>query len=680
MKKILIFMLALVLGLMLMVSCGKEAADETTATTQPSNQGSSASTADSTTDSSEDNTTSTSAGGTTDTSKKDDTTDTSKNGDTTDTSKKDDTTDTSKGGNTDTNGTTDSSNKDEDVVEKKAPTVEGELGSSLGIFNSANTFGDEGKISGFTNYTYEYDLSKYSGKTINIKSGGQYRFYGKSVNTQIFISPTSKGRVCILLDNADITYVGSGPVIFAEKCESVIIATAPGSVNKLTDNSKNGENGVIKVKSCDLTMDGKGKLILVANAKNGISNTKNLTINGGEYDITAVGHGIYGQLGLTINGGKFKIDCDKSGFKVGDTDAGEEVEGNVVITSGSIYAECGTNGINANGSVRIDNGRFNFVCGTKGIDAKTNIDIKGGIFTFDAGEDAIKSKTDVSISGNTSLKITTKGNGVEGDNITVSTAGVIYIKTSPVYVVDPSGEYKRIDGEYILLDGTEKDSVTRYKLVECKGFEANVLLSINNAIIGIDSFEDGMNADNIKIEGGKIAIATLKDGMDASESITVNGTAKITICSSDKGLKATKNVELKSGTTLIIAMTDAIKADKVNVAGGKHILHEKVEYVTEFKISGGTFVSVATTKEPVIASSTIPNVYGAVANLNLCTKDEIIVLMISDGKNQAQEKIVLYKDYTDKMSVFYATEQMGSGTIEIVDQGVTEDLITGKFY
>ena len=685
MKRILILMLALALGLVLMVSCGESVPnDGATATTQQSGQGGTGSTDDDTGAST--GTTDTSKGGsTTDTSKGGTTTDTSKGGSTTDTSKGGNTTDTSNGTTSSTGGTTDSGNTDstekEEVLDKNAPTVEGVLGSSLGVFNGADTFGDEGKISGFTNYTYQYDVSKYTGKTIVIATGGQYRFYGKSLNTQIFISPSAKGqKVNILLDGVDITYSGSGPVIFAEKCDAVTIATAPGTVNKLTDSSKNGENGVIKVKSCDLLMDGKGKLVIVANAKNGISNTKQLTINGGEYDITAVGHGVYGKTGLTVNGGKFTINCDKSGFKAGDDEVGNEVEGNVVIKACSVKIKSGTNGINAYGSVSIANGRFVVDAGTKGIDAKTNIDISGGVFILDCGEDAVQSKADVSISGNASLKLTTKGNGVEGVNVTVSTTGVIYIKTSPTYVVDAKGEYKKIDGVYILLDGSEKDSVTRYKLVECKGFEARNQLVINKATIGIDAYEDGMNAVNIKVESGKIAISTTKDGMDASESIVISGTANVTVCSSDKGLKAAKNVELKGGTTQILAKTDAIKADKLKVESGKHILHEKVEYVTEFKVSGGTFVSVATTKEPIVGSASIPNAYGDVASKKQCSKGAVIILTIGEGDNKVQETIVLYKDYTDKMCVFFAAEQNGKGTIQVGEDGEIEELTTGKFY
>ena len=669
MKKIILLSIIAVLSLLIVSSCGETVSTETTGSSVESSTGDSQSGSDSTA--------STGSSSTTDSTTQSGTTDSSAQG-TVDSS--------SQSGTTASSDTTSSSDdKAEDTVITSAPSLETIVGPHMGVFNTAGSYGDESKFMGYTSYTNEYDLSKYAGKQILITAGGRYLFSGKSINTQIFIKPSAADQnITIVLNGVDISYAGSGPVIYAEKCGSVLIATMPNTVNTLTDNSKNGENGVIKVKSCDLTMDGKGKLILNANSKNGISNTKVLTIKGGEYEITAQGHGIYGKLGVVINGGKFNFKCAKSGIKAGDNEANSVVEGDITINSGNFKIVAGTNGLNACGAVSINKGWIYIESGTRGIDAKKLVSIKSGIITIDADADAIKTSGDVVVSGDANLKINTNGNGIEAQNLTVNTSGVIYIKTSAVYIEAVDGEFKKIDGEYVPVDGTEKPTVKKYNRVECKGFEAKSLLKVSKGIIGIDSFEDCMNACNVEIEGGTIAIATTKDGIEASENVkitnTTNGAPTVYICSSDKGIKATGTVSLLNGSTIILAKTDAIKADTLTVNGGKHILYEKVECATAFKIAGGTFISIATTKAPVIAKATIPNVYGAIENKKLCVAGETIVLTMGEGQSFVSETLVLFKDYSDKMSVFYAAECSGKGTIEIGEDMVKEELTKGKFY
>lgn len=551
--------------------------------------------------------------------------------------------------------------------EKDKITVESVLGSKLDVFDAEDTFGNEGKISTYTEFV-NVDVSKVAvNDRYEITKGGIYRIYGTSLNGQIFVKAKDQ-EVFILLDGVNLTNTGSAPTIYAEDCKKVTIVLAEGSSNYLTDSNINDENGVIRVRSCDLVMDGKGKLTITGNSKHGISNTKNLTINGGEYNITAVGHGIYGKQSLTINGGKYQINSAKSGFKTGDDEVGKEYAGVLTIKSCSAHIRSNTNGLNAYGSVDIENGRIVIEALGKGIAATAGVNIKGGTLVLSTTEDAIKSDLDILVSGKANIKISTYGNGFEANNATVSSDGVIYIITKPKYEKDDEGEYKIQDGKYVLLDGTESSTVTKYKLKECKGFEIKEKLTISTATIGVDSFEDSLNAKNIDLVGGALILSTTKDGMDASEAILSDNNSSITVIKSNKGIKATVSVTINSGTTSIVADTDAIKSDTVTIKGGKHILFEKIEYTNACLLRAGTILSITTTTEPTKVQSYISTISGVIENKNLCVEGELLTATMGDETITVQ----LPKDYTEKMCFVFSCASGDSCTITIGDNIASE--------
>ena len=585
----------------------------------------------------------------------------------------------------------------EPAIDVSKSTVLGILGSAMAPFNAADTFGNEGQISSFTSYTAQHDFSKLSaGDRVDITSSGIYRVTGKSLNGQIYIK--AKGQnVIILLDGVDLTSTTSTPPIYAEDCASLKIILAEGSVNRLEDSEINGENGVIKVKSCNLTMGGKGRLTIKANGKNGISNTKELTIEGGTYVITSTRHAIYGKLGVTINGGKFTIDSARSGIKSGDSDEKKETEGQITVNAGSVHIRCNTDGLNSCGPVTITNGRLLIEAKSRGIDATKDVTIEGGTLIFSTENDAIRSSkltyddngklltsgATVSILGNANVKISTYGNGIQAENVKISTKGVLYVYTTLHYAEDANGAYKRVDGIYILLEDGEKYSGTRYNPLECKGIEAASAIEITGAKVGFDTFEDCLNATNIVIKNTVAAFATERDAIEASNEGNVQANIKIegvntdiTVIKADKGLKAKNTVTLSEGVTKIVATTDAIKADTVNVVSGQHILFDKVEYVTDFQIRAGMVVCVSTTNNPISARFAIPNASGTIANKDLCGKGARIKLVMGDKS----ASIILPKDYSEKISVLFAAEDesMSDCTVTIGDK--TEVFEAGKLY
>ena len=310
--------------------------------------------------------------------------------------------------NTSTNAGGSSQNKDEptyDTVVEHGLKVE-DLLFGLEVFESQNNFGSEGNIKNYGSEVTSIDVSvKANNRICEIFEGGIYRLYGTSINGQILINlkESLTKDVVLILDNLNMTSNSTKAIIFAEKCNSVKIVIPEGTTSTLVDTTANTEKGVIHVKSCDLTMDGTGTLNLTSYAPKGrgIFNTKNLTINGGVYNIeTASSHGIQGEQSLTINGGTFNVTSAKSALKTGDfdEDAPEEaVEGKITINSGSFNLVSTTNGISAYGAVEINNGYILINAQGDGIDATKDVEIKGSLTQIEAKNDGIKTDASVTL-------------------------------------------------------------------------------------------------------------------------------------------------------------------------------------------------------------------------------------------------------------------------------------------
>jgi len=611
---------------------------------------------------------------------------------------------------TQSSGTTDSSDDNQGEIEDTEPAESVEnsvidaLGDAMKPFDADNTYGNEGIISSYTSYTAEFDLSTLkAGERVQILQGGIFRVYGKCLDGQIYINANDQ-NVILLLDGVDLSSSSSAVPIFAEKCKSVQIVLAEGSVNRLEDSGLEGENGVIKVKSCNLTLDGKGRLTIKANGENGISNTKEMTINGGTYVITSKKHGVYGKQGVTVNGGMLIINSARSGIKSGDDEPGKEELGQITINKGSIQIRCNTDGLNSYGPVSITDGYVVLEAKSRGIDATQNVTISGGTVIFSTENDAIRvpktvyifDKNDpskitgtdsegytVSIEGTACVKIATYGNGIQAEKVSVSTKGVLYINTVLHYVEDVAGTYKKENGEYILIAEGEKYNGTKYNPLECKGIEARTI-EIKGTVVGIDSYEDCLNAVNVSINNCVVALATTKDAIEASSdhkdvtcSITIEGVATyVTVISADKGFKAVNTtnrgskdlgfISLSEGTTKIFAVTDALKADRVTVSSGRHILFDKVESksYTQFIVMDGTVLCFSTTTKPVSVVSDVTYVSGVIENKEMCTNGQKVSISFGDTK----ESIILPKDYTEKLSILYVNKLIdGECTVTVGD-------------
>ena len=555
------------------------------------------------------------------------------------------------------------------VIFKSVFASEESIKDSLDIFEG-DEYGNEGNVVDYVCHR-TIDLSLYENQELYITSGGAYRLYGSVVNSCVFIQAPNED-VVLVLDGVSIDCKSTyKPAIYAKDCSSVTIILRQDTENFLSDSVTNdGEKAVLRVKSCNLTIGGKGTLNIEANAKYGISNTKELTINGGNINITSPSYSIYGKLGVNINGGKLNLNSlNKGGIKSGDADDSISlVEGYVKINRGSTKINCLTNGINSCGMIEMTDGRIEIIAKEgNGIDASKDVTFHGGIFIANSYKSAVSTDANVLIDGSANLKLITTGNGISANNVEISTSGAIYIRTDAVYELlteeTPEDEtrYCIVNNEYVEYDATVHGQRELYVRRDCRGIEADGTLTISNGVIGIDSYEDGFNVnDKILIEGGKIVISTSCDAMEAENGIALSQNAEIDVIMSNKGLKA-NDVTIDGGTVKIAADTDAIKANNIVINDGSVYLFEKIDIgeTGSAEINGGTVVIISTNKKaPIIGGS-----MGSASTSMLDDENALIGMWIRVSVGDNSVVLKLPKDYTEKMTVFYSPVEDGEGLL-----------------
>ncbi|MBE6615311.1 MAG: carbohydrate-binding domain-containing protein [Ruminococcaceae bacterium] len=224
------------------------------------------------------------------------------------------------------------------------------------------------------------DGVQIDGGQITITAHGIYRISGTLADGQILVDCGDSGEVWLQLDGADITCT-TGACIYIKQADLTHISLAKDTVNTLTDGTSytfdpgdDEPDGTLFARD-DLVLQGEGTLVIDANFKNAIAAKDDLTIAGGVYDITSVGHGIKGKDSLTITGGVISVDADGDGLK-------------------STNAEGGSKGV-----VTITGGVVDVFAGDEGIQAISDVTVSGGVVTVDSRNNGIRSGTALNISG-----------------------------------------------------------------------------------------------------------------------------------------------------------------------------------------------------------------------------------------------------------------------------------------
>ena len=362
-----------------------------------------------------------------------------------------------------------------------------------------------------------------SGVTVNdnvitVAHAGTYVFSGVLNGGQIVVDTADESKIILIFNGVSVA-CATGPALLVKSApKKVVISTAEGSVNILSDGSDyvipddQQTEGEIYPNACiysceDIDFEGMGALHITGNADKGINTKDDLKIKGGTLVITSAGVGIRANDSLTVSGGTVTVLAGADGVKTANTET--EGKGFLTVEGGSLF-------ITAKGD---------------GLSAATNLTVSGGnlvLTTTDADGEVLKEAAE--------NPTTSSGGGFGGMG---------------------GG---RPGGPGGMMEGNSNKSE-----ISAKGLKAVNTLTVNGGKITVVSQDDGLHSDgDVYITEGTIHIRAADDGIHAEKELTIAG-GVLTVAQSYEGLEGL-HVTIMGGTNRITASDDG--ANATNGEGG----------------------------------------------------------------------------------------------------------------
>lgn len=418
--------------------------------------------------------------------------------------------------------------------------------------------------------TYNYDESEAktiadSEKAVKITAEGTYVVSGE--HESITVSAPDTAKVHIILKNATVSNT-SGPAIYIESADKVLITAYKGTTNTLSDGtSYTGDfkdtnvDGTIFSKT-DLTLNGEGTLNITGNCKCGAVSKDDLIICGLNLTVKSTGCSLEGKDCVKIKDAAITVSSGGDGIRSANTEKANK--GFVYIETGNIDITSGNDGIQAATVLKAANGNVKITAGggadtkqnsggrnmpgfggktqttddeesTKGLKAGSLIVIDEGSFEVSSKDDSFHSNGDIEINGG-SFTAATGDDGFHADSNLIINGGSITVSRS----------YEGLEGQKVTITGGNID---------------------------ITASDDGINAASPSVSGSST------DGRlgnsDSNSLITISG-GYILVNASGDGIDSNGNVAITGGTVLVSGPTD-------NGNGA-------FDYNGEATVSGGTVI------------------------------------------------------------------------------------------
>lgn len=396
-----------------------------------------------------------------------------------------------------------------------------------------------------------------SGSTVTITGEGTYLLSGSLEDGTVVIDIDQKNKLQLVLDGASI-HSSTSAALEIRQADKVFLTLAPGSENSITSEAltEEGIDGALFSKQ-DLTVNGGGKLEITSPAGHGMVCKDDLVLTGGSYTINAASHGldvndsvrITGETGLTINAGKDGIHCENND---------DEALGFIYIEQGTVQVEAQGDAISAGAYANILGGDFKLTAGGGSVNGnKQSSDRFGGFMGGGGGRPGNRQPRQETVvtEDSTSMKgLKTVGDlTVSGGTFLVDTADDAFHSNRSMIIRGGSFDIKSGDDAF---HGEDRLDIIDGQInirQSYEGLEA-LKVAVSGGYLMIHADDDGINAaggndesgiaggrdgmfgggrpgghfggnsnGSIEISGGKLAIYSTGDCLDANGSIAVSG-------------------------------------------------------------------------------------------------------------------------------------------------------------
>jgi len=368
------------------------------------------------------------------------------------------------------------------------------------------------------------NVATIEGSRIAITSAGTYQISGTLTNGQIIVNTQDKATVRLILNGVSITCSNSAPIYIIDSKKTIIIL-ADNTQNYITDgtayslNADEEPNAAIFSKA-DLTIYGGGSLTVNANYNDGIASKDGLIIASGTVTVTSVDDGIRGKDYIVVKGGQTTVTANGEGLKSDNTE--NATRGYVSILSGVVKITAKGDAIDAETDVIITGGQVSVTSGggstsvattnsAKGIKGSVSVIISGGTITANCADDAIHSNGTITINGGT-FTLATGDDAMHADDSLTINNGDITITSS----------YEGLESAIITINNgniritSSDDGINVAGGVDSSGMQPGPGR-------GGPGQDGGYSSGNyyLYINGGYIVINANGDGIDANGAVTM---------------------------------------------------------------------------------------------------------------------------------------------------------------
>ncbi len=470
-----------------------------------------------------------------------------------------------------------------------------------------------------------------SENTITINEGGDFNVTGTLADGMIYVN--TEDKVKLRLSGVDISN-STGPAIFFDNVEKGFITITEDTENYLSDGKEYTEEeaDAALFSNDDLEIKGNGVLNITGNYKHGIAGDDDVVIENGVINITSYEHGIKANDTLNITGGEITINAQ--------TGKGMKAGLELVIDDGILNITTEeSEGLESKGILTINGGDINITSAEAGINTgneSTVAETAAGESKADAPQDAQQPnnmRNDAERPEkppNEERQAGMRGPGVsgfggqrhnremppmaDGSGIQMSEVGVGEIPPMPEGGQRPempqNGGMPQGEGNM-----PQHGEMPRGGMAQGGGFGR------------ID--EETAAAHAITINGGKIYINALGDGIDSNGNLTINGGEIIIdgpVNNGNGSLDSEGTMEINGG--IVIAASSAGMMQLPRGTDGQNILRA----VFDEKQAAGTVISIRNDEGEEIMSHTPQNEYQALIFSSELLKGNSEYTLYTDGE------------------------------------------------
>lgn len=318
----------------------------------------------------------------------------------------------------------------------------------------------------------------------SLTSTGEFEYSGQ------FASAADEEPNACLYSKSDLTVYGAGKLTVSSSANGVTskdnLYINNAALSVTADN--NGINGKDSLTAKNASITVKSGADAVRSTNDSDSEKGYITLENCSLNLNAGEDGIQAQTNLTISGGEYNITCASG-------------------SSGTLSDDASAKGLKASGNLTVTDGKFNLDCADDAVHSNADIEISGGSFTISTGDDSFHADGTLGISGG-SFDITKCYEGLEGSDVAVS-----------------GGEFKIVSSDDGINAAGGNDE-SGFAGGSPFGTEGDHSIKISGGNFSLIAGGDGIDSNgSLDISGGTIAVSSSSEDDGA---LDYDGTSSIT--------------------------------------------------------------------------------------------------------------------------------------------------------